>query len=1358
MNRKLLPYERGLCQQLGLSEDEYLLFLAAQKDYSISEDERRAELRGEPVSIIMAVVGILFQVASALLAPKPEQPKFQAQRRDRTFAPRYGFNSTQELARYGDPINLVYCNKNINPQGAVRVNTALLWSSVESVGSGQFMQLLLLVGAAGVRQLDFGKTAFGQLPVKQLSPASTWIYYSKMRGPVRVADKVLGMSNDPAVEGMAADGIVHRLRHGVDLKEGYSMAFTPTTAKDLGVYAPIPINVEVFERDQDGGITSHPIGIESRTPWTSGQWYKEGDRFQLFFKRVIREQGDVAEEAAKDLRLQLVNNMDRGAIYELGSAHFRLVQWEEGDSLTSENIGAQFECTEEGFAPSTGYNRLRARKLEDYDRELYKHYKDVLEAPSPDPVTDLVTSGTITSIAQAMGGRYGATDHQLWLGVGKDQNSVRQYKNSLITDDIFITGFGKQYDFNGSVTLNWINDLDKPSSATYPEGGSIAYSELILEQFLADKPKLPTKALRAEYRDDKKKLRRIRDQIAAGRLRKQIRNYILATDPHAAGLRNRIKELNSLLSNDLQELNDLWRAEAVGQGTAVSLAAQIAAKREEIESYADSESGGRAVKKVKRLENQIENLRNDRRDFISDYIGLKRRENKKTPAQLQSWRNEKADKRDELDKYINEQMDDTRDELLRRTREEQSPFDLPGISSERFACGLQCLDEKLDNLKGEFTTDQVGASLIVQALRTLIAKKREALQWLKWLEKNWDTLAKDVDDPFYTKCLVKRARVDYQTVTGCDRVTFNFRARLYRRISGRQLDYGTTEAPDGYKLSDNGIKRRVMFFRMMYRELGAAAWEEVPRIFAIERGNDADHYVFLQFISNRKVKREFRFVPLVDPKRTVNEKGITGYIYIKNGGDLKSITHGSDTISFHGRLVNVADNKFPDLPERGPIYTNEWDMFSVNSDTQIQFSFDNGPEASLVNVTEQVTGALDSQKYKDMSMMAFHTYAANGVDDLRSISAYALEGKQAWKVRDSDGTPYESGEGACFAPDIFADTVLDATNGIKNFANANAVDWQRLALAKRFCKNNGLGCQLFMDGVIADRRGWREFWVEAAPFSLLEFARLNGKETLVPALPVTPDGKATTSLTISALFNESNILEDSYREEYLDYGDNTKDLVATVIYREVAEPDEVFARNTSTTLCLKDTDDGDAVWQTFDLSDWVSQRKQAELYGRMLCQQRRHVHRTIEFRTVPTDSPVQPGAYIYADIGLKRWDSVRTGVVQANGVLDLPLDVAIVDGVYTVMTYDSQSNPQVHNGITIANGVATNLNAATGSLFVLGNSSDAKRVFRVTDVSMNEEAEITVRGVEHPCVISGGSAVSLVADLSDGLFRTIGVD
>jgi hypothetical protein len=78
--------------------------------------------------------------------------------------------------------------------------------------------------------------------------------------------------------------------------------------------------------------------------------------------------------------------------------------------------------------------------------------------------------------------------------------------------------------------------------------------------------------------------------------------------------------------------------------------------------------------------------------------------------------------------------------------------------------------------------------------------------------------------------------------------------------------------------------------------------------------------------------------------------------------------------------------------------------------------------------------------------------------------------------------------------------------------------------------------------------------------------------------------------------------------------------------------------------------------------------------------------------------------------------------------------------------------------VQVLDGVAIGLNAAEGSLFVLGNTSDSRRVFRVTDVSLNEEAEITVRGVEHPCSINGATTTSLVADLSDGLFKEIGVD
>jgi len=62
----------------------------------------------------------------------------------------------------------------------------------------------------------------------------------------------------------------------------------------------------------------------------------------------------------------------------------------------------------------------------------------------------------------------------------------------------------------------------------------------------------------------------------SGGASKQLRKYIIATDPTAIAIKARIKELNDLLSNDLEELNDVWKAEAKQQPTAIDLANQIA--------------------------------------------------------------------------------------------------------------------------------------------------------------------------------------------------------------------------------------------------------------------------------------------------------------------------------------------------------------------------------------------------------------------------------------------------------------------------------------------------------------------------------------------------------------------------------------------------------------------------------------------------------------------------------------------------------------------------------------------------------------------------------------------------------------
>ena len=329
--------------------------------------------------------------------------------------------------------------------------------------------------------------------------------------------------------------------------------------------------------------------------------------------------------------------------------------------------------------------------------------------------------------------------------------------------------------------------------------------------------------------------------------------------------------------------------------------------------------------------------------------------------------------------------------------------------------------------------------------------------------------------------------------------------------------------------------------------------------------------------------------------------------------------------------------------------------------------------------------------------------------------------------------------------------MLDDENGIGRYAKPSGVDWGSLALSKRFCQNSGLGCQLFMDPLIAEVGSWRQFWAEAAPYSLLEFGKIGGKETLVPAVPVNSSGRANRRVGISALFTTGNILEGTYREEFLDYGASVQDLIASVIYRETEE-DDVFPRNASVDVQLRDAVEDAAIRQTFDLSQFVTQREQAILYGKLLCNQRRWVRRGIEFQTVPTDTPVSPGAYIYVDVGLNTWDRMTAGVVMPGGVLNAPLSDQLRDGTYAALVYRSGGNVRSLASVTVTDGKASALSDDVGAMFVLGAAADRKRVFRVTEVTMSEEGEVTVKALEHPCETVGGELLSRVADFTDALF------
>jgi hypothetical protein len=121
-------------------------------------------------------------------------------------------------------------------------------------------------------------------------------------------------------------------------------------------------------------------------------------------------------------------------------------------------------------------------------------------------------------------------------------------------------------------------------------------------------------------------------------------------------------------------------------------------------------------------------------------------------------------------------------------------------------------------------------------------------------------------------------------------------------------------------------------------------------------------------------------------------------------------------------------------------------------------------------------------------------------------------------------------------------------------------------------------------------------------------------------------------------------------------------------------------------------------------------------------------------------------------VGQAQWNNIYSGSIEAGGALNTPLDV-IVNGTYTVLVWKS-GKPEVAplTDITITNNSAAALALYEGWLFVLGAPVKSKRVFRIAEVQMDEEGEISVKAMEHPCDESGNSLIATGVATDLGLF------
>lgn len=258
----LLPQDRQLMAVLGCTETEYRAFL--KYCYKKSRVQPSGPVAIEPItlSIILFVVGIVFNVAIAFLF-RPRLPGRPAEIRQTSlpgqnivnrseYAPKAGFDSLQNVVEIGSIIPLVYAKRETIDgvtYGGVRVSTNFLWSQMLSLGGSQMLRAVFMISEGGIGEIDpsqfaFGDNVLGGYDLADANEASSRVtfYASKDGGRLKSSDRIAGRSAANDIGNAENDGgsDVFQIRGlNNEWTSDFCYAFKPSTQTQFGIYSLI---------------------------------------------------------------------------------------------------------------------------------------------------------------------------------------------------------------------------------------------------------------------------------------------------------------------------------------------------------------------------------------------------------------------------------------------------------------------------------------------------------------------------------------------------------------------------------------------------------------------------------------------------------------------------------------------------------------------------------------------------------------------------------------------------------------------------------------------------------------------------------------------------------------------------------------------------------------------------------------------------------------------------------------------------------------------------------------------------------------------------------------------------------------
>ena len=304
----LLPFEVDLCEQLGISADEYWDFIANAQDYVKERPEEYAhipDIRNEAVSltaiVVNLVVGVALTAISVLLAPKPKMPSQQKNKQLATLdiegsqgRSRYtksaNFDSVQSLANLGEVIPLIFTDqgsRNGVPYGGIRIDTQLLFSQMITRGTTQTLMAVMMLGAGKLYQRpDYDGFAIGDLMLRDFSPVKNQLFSNlgnsgdnRLNSGDKIGNTLMEIDTDPS------DPFSTYYPPGRAYVQYFSGTRTPSAKTSFGLHNPVPNGFRYLIPYELVLVISGDVDDDDGLSQTAEDAKKKRDKVMRYFTR-----------------------------------------------------------------------------------------------------------------------------------------------------------------------------------------------------------------------------------------------------------------------------------------------------------------------------------------------------------------------------------------------------------------------------------------------------------------------------------------------------------------------------------------------------------------------------------------------------------------------------------------------------------------------------------------------------------------------------------------------------------------------------------------------------------------------------------------------------------------------------------------------------------------------------------------------------------------------------------------------------------------------------------------------------------------------------------------------------------------